>query len=97
MQEFKNIHASRHWGGNFVGDLDELGFWCACFILACGTWRGACAVAWAMFFGLAVFLHFVHDSVGIGWGIKWLWPFSRKAYKCFSEKDGAFSRRLLIA
>ena len=53
--------------------------------------------AGAIFFGLAVFAHFVHDSAGIGWGIKWLWPFSRKAYKCFSEKDGAFSRRLLVA
>lgn len=33
-----------------------------------------------------VFGHFLHDSAGIGWGVKWLWPFSRKLYKfSFSE------------
>lgn len=37
--------------------------------------------------------HFLHDSVGTGWGIKWLYPFSGKNYKFFSNKDGkaAFS------
>lgn len=32
-------------------------------------------------------LHFLHDSVGTGWGVKWLWPFSLKNYKFFCEKD----------
>lgn len=52
---------------------------------------------WAVLFGLAVLAHFVHDSAGIGWGIMWLWPFSHTSYKCFSEKNGAFSTRLLVA
>ncbi len=30
---------------------------------------------WAVLFGAASFLHFVHDSIGIGWGVQWLWPF----------------------
>ena len=48
-------------------------------------------------FGLAVVVHFLHDSVGMGWGIKWLWPFSRRAYKFFSNKDGSFSGRFLVS
>lgn len=39
-------------------------------------------------FLLCLFSHFLHDSIGIGWGIKWLWPFSRKSYKFFSDKTG---------
>lgn len=35
---------------------------------------------WALLFFLGSFLHFIHDSVGIGWGIKWLWPFSTQNY-----------------
>lgn len=45
----------------------------------------------------ATFAHFVHDSVGIGWGIKWLFPFSKKNYKLFSGKNGSFSRRLIVS
>ncbi len=33
---------------------------------------------WAFVFFVASSLHFVHDSIGIGWGIKWLYPFSNK-------------------
>ncbi len=29
--------------------------------------------------------HFVNDSFGVGWGVKWLWPFSNKAYKFFVD------------
>ncbi len=30
---------------------------------------------------------FVHDSVGIGWGIPWLYPFSKKYYKFLYQYD----------
>jgi membrane-bound metal-dependent hydrolase YbcI (DUF457 family) len=33
---------------------------------------------WALTFLFTSFSHFIHDSIGIGWGIKWLYPFSRK-------------------
>ena len=36
--------------------------------------------AWAVLFGAASFLHFVHDSIGIGWGVQWLWPFCDDHY-----------------
>lgn len=42
-------------------------------------------------FVCTIFFHFLHDSIGIGWGIKWFWPFSKNAYKFFSKKDGSFS------
>src|ERR1043166_1457460 len=27
-------------------------------------------------FLLCSLAHFVHDSIGIGWGVQWLWPFN---------------------
>lgn len=48
-------------------------------------------------FGLTILAHFLHDSVGMGWGIKWLWPFSTRAYKFFSEKNGRFSLKFLVS
>lgn len=33
---------------------------------------------WAVLFFLTSFFHFVHDSIAVGWGVKWLFPFSRK-------------------
>lgn len=38
---------------------------------------------WAIIFLLASFLHFAHDSIGIGWGVKWLFPFSKTNYSFF--------------
>src|SRR6185436_6524853 len=29
----------------------------------------------AALFLICTLLHFVHDSIGIGWGVQWLWPF----------------------
>jgi len=42
-------------------------------------------------FGFAVFAtsisfaHFLHDSIGLGWGIKWFFPFSDHSYKFFYD------------
>ncbi len=58
---------------------------------------GMFSSSFAIMFLFASFLHFVHDSVGIGWGVKWGWPFSQKNYKLFCEKDGTFSRRFLVS
>jgi len=35
---------------------------------------------WALLFFVASLAHFIHDSIAIGWGIKWLYPFSDKNY-----------------
>lgn len=57
-------------------------------------WRGP-VLGWL--FSLTVLAHFLHDSVGMGWGIQWLWPFSNRAYKFFSEKDGSFSKNFVVS
>lgn len=35
---------------------------------------------WALLFLLGSLGHFIHDSIGIGWGIPWLWPFTDRNY-----------------
>ena len=39
--------------------------------------------SWTMLFALCSFLHFVHDSIGIGWGVRWLYPFTKNQYTFF--------------
>lgn len=36
---------------------------------------------WGLLFLLTTMLHFINDTWGTGWGIKWLWPFTDKKYK----------------
>lgn len=43
---------------------------------------------WATLFALGVFGHFIHDSMGMGYGIRWLWPLSSRWYKLFSDHNG---------
>ncbi len=43
---------------------------------------------WMMLFAFGVFGHFVHDSMGMGHGVRWLWPYSTRWYKLFSNKKG---------
>jgi len=31
-------------------------------------------------FAAGAFIHFVHDSIGLGWGVKWLFPFKNVSY-----------------
>ncbi|MFH1175196.1 MAG: metal-dependent hydrolase [bacterium] len=38
---------------------------------------------WAFIFILSSFFHFAHDSIGIGWGVKWLYPFSNNNFAFF--------------
>ena len=46
-------------------------------------------------FAAGVLAHLVHDSVGIGWGIKWAWPFNKNSYKFFSNRQNGMSWQLL--
>lgn len=52
---------------------------------------------WASVFAGGVLFHFIHDTIGLGWGIKWLWPFSKKSYRFFPDKDGKLSNTFFIA
>jgi len=33
-----------------------------------------------LIFALGAFIHFMHDSIGVGFGIKWLFPFKNNSY-----------------
>lgn len=39
-------------------------------------------------------LHFAHDSVGIGWGLRWGSPWSQIAYKWFCGQKGSFAWKI---
>ncbi len=41
------------------------------------------SASWAVLFGFCSFAHFFHDSIGIGWGIQWLYPFRKEHYSFF--------------
>jgi membrane-bound metal-dependent hydrolase YbcI (DUF457 family) len=41
----------------------------------------------AILFAVTTLLHFMHDSIGIGWGIPWLYPFSRNHYAFLYQYD----------
>lgn len=51
---------------------------------------------WGYLFTLGAFLHLLHDSIGMGWGIQWLWPFNKNSYKFFSDETNEMSWRFLI-
>ncbi len=36
--------------------------------------------SYASLFALCSFAHFLHDSIGIGWGVQWLYPFKKDHY-----------------
>lgn len=45
-------------------------------------------------FFLSSFFHFLHDSIGIGWGIKWLYPFSENNFSFFYLYSRKYKRGL---
>lgn len=47
-----------------------------------------------LMFATLSLLHFVHDSVGIGWGLRWGSPWSQTAYKWFCDQDGNFAWKI---
>ena len=56
--------------------------------------------AWATLFLMASLSHFIHDSIAIGWGIKWLYPFSKKNFIFlyhYSKKQRKGIRKLVLA
>lgn len=55
-----------------------------------GTTLAFLAAGWqiAILFAAMSLAHFLHDSIGTGWGVAWLRPFSRDYFKFFSEDKG---------
>ncbi|MDP3727016.1 MAG: metal-dependent hydrolase [bacterium] len=50
------------------------------YILIGAAMAPSIGTAWAALFLLASLGHFLHDSIGLGWGVAWLWPFTDKSY-----------------
>ena len=50
------------------------------YVLISAAMAPSVGAAWAALFLLASMGHFIHDSIGLGWGVAWLWPFSNKSY-----------------
>ena len=58
--------------------------------------------SWSLLFGICSLAHFIHDSIGIGWGVQWLWPISCKHFSFFyiykpRHKTEKLPRKLLYA
>lgn len=51
----------------------------------------------SLMFALSILWHFLHDTLFIGWGVMWGWPFSKRKYKIFTEKDGKITTRFLLS
>lgn len=55
------------------------------FIIFIGVFFGP---AWMTLAAFGIIGHFIHDSLGMGFGVRWLWPFSARFYKVFSDREG---------
>jgi hypothetical protein len=47
---------------------------------------------WAGLFMCGIVLHLLHDTLWLGRGIKWLWPFSDRSFKSFPDKGEHITR-----
>ncbi|MEP7162288.1 MAG: metal-dependent hydrolase [Candidatus Moraniibacteriota bacterium] len=55
-------------------------------VIITGTFFGS---AWMTLASIGLLGHFIHDTMGMGFGVRWLWPFSLNFYKIFSDRAGA--------
>ena len=51
----------------------------------------------ATVFALLILYHFVHDTFFIGWGVKWVWPFTERAFKIFPDQNGKVTSRFVLS
>ncbi len=65
--------------------LVAIGGWLVFFAFLSLFW--APARWWALLSTLCLVGHFLHDSIGSGGGVRWLWPFSNEYYQLFSIKE----------
>lgn len=50
----------------------------------------------ATLYFICTFYHLVHDTLFLGWGIKWLWPYSNKSLSIFHDKGGVITSEVLV-
>lgn len=52
-------------------------------------------IMWSCLFLFASLVHFVHDSIGIGWGVPWLYPFTDDAYSFLYHLENTIDKPTL--
>lgn len=84
------VHAVMHrkMGGKYAHTHRDLFHYPLVYLLIGGVVAASFGILWFAVFMAASLAHFVHDSMGIGWGIKWMYPFSKKISKIFSNREG---------
>ncbi len=89
------VHAIAHRrvGGKYAHTHRDLFHYPLAYLLIGGMIVAYFGTLWFFVFMSASLAHFMHDSIGIGWGIKWFYPFSKKTVKLFSTKEGDLSMR----
>lgn len=50
------------------------------------------SIPYASAFAILAFLHFLHDSIGIGFGVAWLYPFSKTRFSFLYQYDASLHR-----
>ncbi|OGZ63218.1 MAG: hypothetical protein A3C58_01535 [Candidatus Staskawiczbacteria bacterium RIFCSPHIGHO2_02_FULL_34_10] len=51
------------------------------------------SVSLAELFTIASLTHFIHDSIGVGWGVQWLYPFTKDHYSLFYIYKPSFRKK----
>lgn len=91
------LHLARQGTGRFSHEHRDLLHNPLVFISAGTIFLAFMNGGLALLFALSAIAHFLHDSVGMGWGVRWAYPFSKKYYKFFSDPNGHASRRFLVS
>ena len=51
---------------------------------------------WGTLFLVGGLLHLIHDTVGLGCGISWLWPITPRKFRFFPDKEGKISSQFFM-
>lgn len=74
------LHIVRHWTSRNISHHREV-LHVPLFYIPIGTLLLLpFGIMWSCLFVAASLAHFIHDSIGIGWGVPWLYPFTDDAY-----------------
>ncbi|KKR10470.1 MAG: hypothetical protein UT37_C0001G0025 [Parcubacteria group bacterium GW2011_GWA2_39_18] len=79
-------------GGVFHRDYLHYPFWI--IIIFGGFFYFYLGLEHSLLFMLGVLYHFIHDSIGGGYGVFWLWPFSKLRYQFYPPRS--YTRNQII-
>lgn len=65
-------------GGKVIGEHRELGHFPFLYVPVILIVFAIFGAQYGVLLSFGLLAHFLHDSVGIGWGIQWFWPVSKK-------------------